>query len=142
MEKAKKGNKVKIHYNGFLEDGTIFESTIAKEPFEFTLGDGSVIPGVENAIMGMNEGDTTTIKIPPEDAYGHYNKNAWIVIEKTEIPPDIEPEIGMLLNARTMEGKVKLVTVTHISEKTVTLDGNHPLAGKKLTFEIHLEKIY
>lgn len=141
MAKAKKGDMVRIHYNGFLEDGSIFESTIAKEPFEFTLGEGRVISGVENAILGMNEGETKTVTLPPEEAYGDYDKNVRTDIEKARIPPDIEPEIGMMLNAQTINGEVKIVTVTNISEKTVTLDANHPLAGKKITFEIHLERI-
>ena len=142
MAKAKKGDTVQIHYNGFLEDGSIFESTIAKEPFEFTLGEGSVISGVEAAISGMREGDTKTVFVPPENAYGYYDKNAQIVVEKSKIPPEIEPEVGIKLKVQTAGGEVKVVTVHSISHKTVTLDGNHPLAGKNIIFEIHLEKIF
>jgi peptidylprolyl isomerase len=141
MAKAKKGDTVRIHFNGFLEDGSIFESSIAREPFEFTLGSGSVISGVEDAVCGMSEGETKTVTVAPENAYGYYDKKAVTVVEKTQIPPDVKPEIGMMLKARTAEGNVTLVTVKDLNEDTVTLDSNHPLAGKVLSFEIHLLEI-
>ena len=107
-----------------------------------TLGEGSVISGVEDAISGMREGETKTVFVPPENAYGYYDKNAQIVVEKSKIPPEIEPEVGIKLKVQTAGGEVKVVTVHSISHKTVTLDGNHPLAGKNIIFEIHLEKIF
>lgn len=141
MAKAEKGDRVRIHYNGFLEDGSIFESTIAEDLFEFVLGEGRVMSGVEHAVFGMSEGETKTVTVPPEKAYGHYDNSAWTTVEKTKIPSGIEPEIGMMLSVQTKQGEIKKVMVTDISEKTVTLDSNHPLVGKKLIFEIHLEMV-
>lgn len=141
MNRAKTGDKVLVHYNGFFEDGKIFDSTIAGDPLKFTLGHGLMIPGFENAVTGMSEGETKTVTISPEDAFGQYNKKAAAVVEKSRLPDGVEPEIGMKLHARTPEGIVKLVTVTEVNDETITLDGNGPLAGKELTFEIHLLKI-
>lgn len=141
MAQAKVGDKVRIHYEGSLEDGTVFDSTLEKEPFEFTLGQERIIPGFENAITGMNEGETKTVLISPEDAYGQYREELVAIIEKSQIPPNIDPRIGMMLQARSQEGAITNLTITEITENTVTLDGNHPLAGKSLNFEIELLEI-
>ena len=141
MAQAKPGDTVKVHYNGSLEDGTIFDSSLGKEPLTFTLGQGMVIPGFENAVLGMNEGETKTVTIPPEEAYGPYDEDLVVTIERAQIPPHIAPEIGMVLQVTSQDGRVSNVTVTEMTEKTVTLDGNSPLAGKNLTFEIKLESI-
>ncbi len=141
MAQAKMGDKVKVHYTGYLKDGTVFESSPKEEPFVFTIGRGEVIPGFENAVIGMNEEDIKSVTIPPEDAYGHYKKDNVATVDKSKIPSNIDPKLGMQLQVRTPEGIITNVTVTEITENSVILDGNHPLAGKKLTFEIKLLEI-
>lgn len=141
MAQAKAGDKVRVHYSGSLEDGTIFDSSLEKEPLEFTLGREMVIPGFENAVVEMNEGDTKTVTIPPEDAYGHRREELVVDIEKSRIPPSIDPQLGMVLQVSSHDGTIAVVTVTDITEDTVTLDGNHPLAGEELIFEIKLLEI-
>lgn len=141
MAQAKVGDRVRVHYSGFLEDGTMFDSSLEKEPFEFTLGEEMVIPGFENAVIGMKVGDTKKVSVPPEEAYGNYSEDLVVVIDRAQIPDHIDPELGMMLQVRSQEGTTTNVTITDISEDTVTLDGNHPLAGKELTFEIELLEI-
>lgn len=141
MAQAKIGDQVKIHYSEFLKDGTFLDSSLEKEPLEFTLGQQMVISGVENAIIGMYEGDTKSISIPPEDAYGLYNKDRILVIRRGQIPDHINPQLGMILQIRSQEGAISNFIIKHISDNTITLDGNHPLAGKELTFELKLIEI-
>ncbi len=141
MAQAKVGDKVKVHYSGFLEDGTVFDSSLQSDPFEFTLGEGMVIPGFENAVIGMETGETKTINIPSDEAYGPHRKELVATIERTQIPENISPEVGMSLQVRTPDGSFTNVLITEVSEGTVTLDANHPLAGKDLIFEIKLVEI-
>ncbi len=141
MEKAKRGNKVKVHYSGYLKDGTVFDCSPEKKPFEFTIGKGMVIQEFENAVIGMEQGDTKTITIPPENAYGDYEDDLIIVMKRSQIPSHIDPQIGTILKVRSKKGKNSNVTITDITEETITLDGNHPLAGKELNFEIKLLEI-
>ena len=141
MAQAKIGDQVKIHYSEFLKDGTFLDSSLEKEPLEFTLGQQMVISGVENAIIGMDEGDTKSISIPPEEAYGLYNKDRILVIKKAQIPDHINPQLGMILQIRSQEGAVSNFIIKNITDHTITLDGNHPLAGKELTFELKLIEI-
>ncbi len=141
MTKAKRGDTVRVHYSGFLEDGTIFDSSLEREPFEFTLGQGMVIPGFENAVEGMDEGETKTVNISMEEAYGPYREELVFKVERSQVPPEIEPVVGMKLQVRMPEGMVADVTVTDLSESSITLDANHPLAGKDLIFEIKLMEI-
>ncbi|HEC91867.1 MAG TPA: peptidylprolyl isomerase [Candidatus Atribacteria bacterium] len=141
MAQAKIGDKVKVHYSGSLKDGTVFDSSLEKEPFEFTLGEDMVIPGFENAIIGMNEGETKTVSIPPEEAYGDYREELVVTVDRSQIPSDIEPRLGMVLQVRSREGTIANVIIRDITENSITLDGNHPLAGKELTFEIKLLEV-
>lgn len=141
MVQVKHGDTVTIHYTGYLKDGSEFESTNGKEPLTFTIGRGEVIPGFEKGVIGMHEGDVKSILIPPEDAYGDSNKNARVSMERSKIPSEIKPEIGMKLQARARNGTIKLVTVTDITDDKITVDVNHPLAGQELTFEVKLLKI-
>ncbi len=141
MPSAKSGDTVKVHYKGTLADGTEFDSSLDREPFVFTLGENMVIPGFENAIIGMEVGETKSVTIPSNDAYGPYRQDLVVEIEKGLIPPNINPELGMVLQLQSEEGEITNVTVTEISDNTVTLDGNHPLAGQDLTFEIQLLEI-
>jgi peptidylprolyl isomerase len=138
MALAKAGDTVRIHYKGTLEDGTVFDSSRGRDPFEFVLGAGMVIPGFDNAITGMEEGSTQTVAIEPEDAYGPYQDDHVIEVNKDQIPADITPEIGMGLQLHSNDGRKFNVVISEIADDTVKLDGNHPLAGKTLTFEIEL----
>ena len=141
MAQAKIGDQVKIHYSESLKDGSFLDSSLEKEPLEFTLGDKMVIAGVEKAIIGMCEGDLKTVTVPPEEAYGIYQKDRILVIKRTQIPDHIDPQLGMILQIRSQEGTVSNFIIKNIRENTITLDGNHPLAGKELTFELKLIEI-
>lgn len=138
MTTASKGNDVKIHYTGTLEDGTVFDSSREREPLEFTLGEGQLISGFENAVEGMEEGETKTVNLPPEEAYGQPRDELVAVFDKTDFPEHINPEEGMMLQLKAQNDQPMSVRVTDISDDKVTLDGNHPLAGKPLTFEIEV----
>ncbi len=141
MSQAQTGDKVKVHYQGSLEDGTVFDSSRERDPLEFTIGQGSIISGFENAINGMSEGETKKISITSEDAYGSYNNDLIVTVNKSQIPDHIDPEIGMILKVGLHSGSVQNFTIHDMADDTVTIDGNHPLAGKDLTFEIELVEI-
>jgi peptidylprolyl isomerase len=141
VSKAKNGDKVKVHYTGKFEDGEVFDSSLEREPLEFTIGKGQVIPGFEQAVEGMSPGDTKTTDIPPEKAYGPRHEEMVTEVEKNRFPADMDPKVGQRLQLRQADGKTIRVTVTNVSESMVTLDANHPLAGKNLTFDIKLIEI-
>jgi peptidylprolyl isomerase len=141
MTKAKTGDKVKVHFTGNLEDGMVFGSTMEDEPFEFTIGEKNMLPGFENAVVGMHNGDTKTITIPPEDAYGPHKKELVSIMEKSGFPPEINIEVGKRLRVRTQDGNYRMVTVKDFTEDSIVLDENDPLAGKTLTFKIELVEI-
>ncbi len=141
MAQAKAGDVVRVHYKGYFDDGTVFDTSRNAEPFEFTLGNDMVIPGFENAIIGMEVGDVRTVKIPPEEGYGERREDLVIEVDRNQVPPDIQPEVGMMLQLQSGQGEAIPVMVTAVSETTITLDGNHPLAGKQLNFEIELVEI-
>ena len=141
MSKAKNGDKVKVHYTGKFKDGEVFDSSLEREPLEFTIGKGQVIPGFEQAVEGMSPGDTKTTDIPPEKAYGPRYEEMVTEVEKNRFPADMDPKVGQRLQLRQADGKIIRVTVTNVSESKVTLDANHPLAGKNLTFDIKLVEI-
>ncbi|GAB6887117.1 peptidylprolyl isomerase [Desulfothermus okinawensis JCM 13304] len=138
MEKAKQGDKVKVHYKGFLEDGTVFDSSFDHDPLEFTIGNGEIIPGFENAVVGMGVGETKVVDVAPEDGYGEYNEMAKLEVPRKNLPEHINPEIGMMLQLTTPQNTQVLVRVTDMDDTNVVLDANHPLAGKNLKFEIQL----
>jgi peptidylprolyl isomerase len=141
MAQAKVGDRVKVHYTGFLEDGSIFDSSLDGEPFELTLGEGMVIKGFEDAIVGMSEGESKTVSIPPEDAYGPYREDLVIVLDRAEVSLGFEPIVNMPLKLQSPDGKVFNVFVKSVTPETIELDANHPLAGKELIFEIKLIEI-
>lgn len=141
MAKAKISNKVKVHFEGCLEDGTIFGSTLNGEPFEFIIGDKNMLPGFENAVIGMQKGDTKTIMLPPEEAYGLRKKELVHTMDRSILPQEINLEIGRRLRVRIEDGSFAIVTIKHFTEDHVVLDGNDPLAGKTLTFKIELVEI-
>ncbi len=141
MSKAKEGDRVKVYFTGTLEDGTIFGQTHEDEPFEFNIGEKSVLPKFESAVVGMKEGENKTILIAPEDAYGPRDEERMFTVEKSEIPDHITPEIGKKIQVQTGSGEMAILTVLEVSEDKVTFDANDPLAGEELTFEIELLEI-
>jgi len=141
MSQASAGDTVKIHYTGTLEDGNQFDSSEGREPLEFQLGSGQVIPGFEQAVTGMAVGESKTVSIAPEDAYGPHNEQAVQDVPKSALPPDLEPVEGMMLQAQNQDQQPIQLTVVSVSEDSITVDANHPLAGKTLNFEISLVEI-
>ena len=141
MSEIKNGDTVKVHYTGKLADGSVFDSSRERDPLEFTLGKGQLIPGFEKAVEGMKKGDSTVINIPAKDAYGEWNKNLLMEIEKEKIPSDIDPQVGMQLESVQSDGRKVAVQINEIREKTIVLDANHPLAGKELIFDIEVVEI-
>jgi peptidylprolyl isomerase len=138
MAAVKDGNKVKVHYTGSLDDGTVFDSSVGGEPLEFTVGQGHVIAGFEDAIMGMKLDEKKTFTIPPEEAYGNHRSEKVFDIDLSSLPENFDAEVGQHLQIKQDNGKTLEVTITHVSADRITLDGNHPLAGKALTFEIQV----
>ena len=139
--KAKVGDTVQVNYTGKLADGSVFDSSIGKQPLEVVLGKGQVIPGFEKAILGMKVGDNKTVTISVNDAYGPSHKELIFEVPKENLPAGVAPQVGQQLRGTKADGTTMVATITKISDKTVTLDGNVPLAGKDLTFEIGLVKI-
>jgi peptidylprolyl isomerase len=135
---ANNGSMVKVHYTGTLGDGSVFDSSLEREPLAFKLGCGQVIPGFEEAVLSMNVGETKTVTIPADQAYGQRHEELVLVVEKEKLPPDLNPVLGDKLQMRQPQGVPVTVVVTEITEKTITLDANHALAGKDLTFELTL----
>jgi len=141
MGQAKSGDTVTVHYIGTLEDGTAFDSSEGGDPLEFAIGSGNVIPGFEQAVLGMNPGDSKTVTIPSDDAYGPYLEDRVLVVERQQIPADMPIDIGGQLQIQQEGGMVIPVIITDITDNEVTLDANHPLAGEDLTFKITLVSI-
>lgn len=138
MAQAKYGDVVKVHYTGKLDDGTVFDSSTDRDPLEFTIGNGEIIPGFEQAVIGMKPGETKTIKIPSDEAYGPHHEEMVLEIDRNEFPADLNLRAGLQLQMGQDDGRAIPVMVIDISESSVTLDANHPLAGKDLTFDIRL----
>jgi peptidylprolyl isomerase len=141
MREAKYGDTVKVHYTGKLEDGTVFDSSIDCDPLQFTIGEGQVIPGFEQAVVGMNLGESKTVTIPMDKAYGPYREEMVAVVERNKFPEHMQLEGGQQLQIRQDDGQIIFVLVIDVSESSVTLDANHPLAGEDLTFDIQLIEI-
>lgn len=141
MGQAKIGDTVKVHYTGKLNDGTIFDTSEGRDPLKFTIGEGHIIPGFEQAIIGMSINESKTIKIPSDNAYGPYRTEMVVVVQRNQLPSHIKPEIGLHLRIPGPDGQGFVVIITDMSDSTITLDGNHPLAGKDLTFDIQLIEI-
>ena len=142
MAQAKAGDKISVHYTGKLTDGTLFDSSTGREPLEFEIGSGMVIKGFDEGVTGMSVGDKKTVHIPAAEAYGDMNPEHMAVFNKAEIPSDIPYEVGMQLNMhQDGSGQVMQVTVVEVTDLTITLDANHPLAGKDLIFDLELISI-
>lgn len=140
MDQAKDGDIVKVHYTGKLEDGTVFDSSRERDPLEFTLGSGQVIPGFENGILGMSIGETKTVTIPPEEAYGTRHPGWPKSVKKEILPQGFRPTVGSFLQVQQQDGSVIRVIVANVGDDEVTLD-NHPLAGQSLLFDVELVAI-
>ena len=141
MAQAKQGDTVNVHYTGKLEDGTVFDSSVGRDPLQFTIGEGQLIPGFEKGVVGMNPGETKTVEIPADEAYGPHHNEMVMVVDKSQFPPDLNPEIGDQLQMRHESGQIVMVTVADVSDANITLDANHPLAGKHLIFDLELADI-
>jgi len=141
MSQAKAGDSVRIHYTGKLDDGTEFDSSVNSDPLEFKLGEGGIIPGFEKAVDGMAVGDTKSVKIDPEEAYGPRHEQLIQEVPKSALPDNIEPAVGMQLQSETPDGQAMLLVVTEVTDESITVDGNHPLAGQTLNFDIELVEI-
>jgi len=141
MAQAKTGDNVKVHYTGKLQEGEVFDSSQGKAPLEFRIGDGKVIAGFEQGVLGMEVGDKKQISISPEEGYGVRNEELVAVIEKTLLTTDIDTSVGQQLQVKQQDGTAIQLLVTAETEDNVTLDANHPLAGKTLLFDVELVEI-
>ena len=141
MTQAKSGDTVRIHYTGTLDDGTEFDSSAGREPLEFALGGGQVIPGFDAAVDGMSVGESKSVTIPSDQAYGERHEQLVQQVPRDALPDEIKPEVGMQLQSRSPEGQVMNLVITDVEDESITVDGNHPLAGQALTFAIDLVEI-
>jgi len=141
MAKAKSGDTVKVHYTGKLDDGTVFDSSVGDVPLELTISEGRIIPGFGQSLIGMSPGESKTTKIPADKAFGLYRDELVREVERSKFPADIEPQVGQQLVMTDTGGQKTMVTVTDVSESSVIIDTNHPLAGEELTFDIELIEI-
>jgi peptidylprolyl isomerase len=140
MAQAKSGDTVRVHYTGRLADGSVFDSSEGREPLEFVLGAQQVIPGFEEAVDGLSPGEERTVAIPADRAYGPRREEMVLTVGRDQFPDEIRPEVGQQLQM-SQDGQVAIVTITGVSDAEVTLDANHPLAGKDLTFDVQLVDI-
>lgn len=131
------GKTVRVHYEGTLDDGTPFDSSRGGDPLEYQVGSQQVIPGFENAVRDMEVGETKSFKIPCGEAFGEATQELVVTFGRQEIPQDISPEEGMMLKLHTSQGELP-VRITEVTEDSVTVDGNHPLAGEDLNFTVTL----
>ncbi|MBD2430512.1 MULTISPECIES: FKBP-type peptidyl-prolyl cis-trans isomerase [Fischerella] len=141
MGQAKLGDTVKVHYTGKLDDGTVFDTSVEREPLQFSIGEGLVIPGFEQAVVGMTPGESKRTNIPADEAYGPYRPELVMVVDKERIPTDVSVEVGQMLQISQSNGQAIPVVVTEVSDSQITLDANHPLAGQELIFDIQLVQI-
>lgn len=141
MTQAKQGDNVKIHYKGTLEDGTVFDSSEGRDPLGFELGSGQVIVGFDEAVTGMSVGESKNVTIPADKAYGQRNDQLVMEVPKEQVPKDITPEVNQQLQMGGQNGEIVVVTIVDVSDETITLDANPPLAGKDLIFDIELVEV-
>ena len=141
MSKVKNGDTVKIHYTGKLENGRVFEDSRERQPFNFKVGNGEVMPGIEKSVLGMETGDQKSVEISPEDAFGPRREDLVVEVRKSDLPDHISPTVGQKLQMKEAEGRLIDLVITDVDEKTITLDANHPLAGQTLFFDLELVEI-
>lgn len=138
---AQQGDEVTVEYTGKLDDGTVFDSSEDREPLTFTLGDERVIAGFEDAVIGLEPGESTTTTIPPEEAYGPRTDERVFTVGRDDLPEDVDPRVGDRLQLQDRSGQTFPATVAEVEEESVILDANHPLAGEELTFDIELVSV-
>lgn len=136
MKKIENGTHIAVHYTGTLEDGNVFDSSEGHDPLKFTVGKGSIIEGFDEAVLGKVNGDEISVKIAPDKAYGERDEKMVMEIDREDFNVDEQPEIGMQVGVRLQDGRGMMGTVVAITPKKITLDLNHPLAGKTLNFTI------
>ncbi|MBU2651290.1 MAG: peptidylprolyl isomerase [Bacteroidetes bacterium] len=136
MSKIKNQDHVKVHYTGTLDDGQVFDSSESREPLEFVVGEGMLIPGFENAVIGMELNETKTVKIPHDEAYGHRHEGLIQEVPNAMLPSGLNPELGMELMSKQDDGQEMVVRIVEVKPESIVIDANHPLAGEDLTFEI------
>jgi FKBP-type peptidyl-prolyl cis-trans isomerase 2 len=141
MSQVKENNKVKVHYTGKLSDGQVFDSSEGKEPIELTIGKGQLIPGFEKGLIDMKLNEKKTITVAKEEAYGEVIDNLKQEVKRSELPQDLIPEVGMGLVSKSSDGKETSLHVVELKEESIVLDGNHPLAGKDLIFDLEVVSI-
>ena len=141
MKKAKNGDKVKVHYTGRLDDGTIFDSSEGKDPLQFTIGEGLLMQAFEDGVIGLSEGESTKIQVSAHEAYGSRHDKLVAKIPFEALPEGLNPEVGMRLQMRTPEDETVLLRIIDVSENDITIDANHALAGEDLNFEVELVEI-
>lgn len=141
MPHPRPGDTVKVHYTGRIADGRVFDSSREREPLQVTVGEGRIIPGFERALTEMEPGDEKTVTIPAEQAYGPRREDLIVAVDRTDFPPHIDPAVGQQLQVKQEDGDVAIVRVAEVSERHVTLDANHPLAGEALTFDLELVEV-
>ncbi len=138
---TKIGDTVRVHYTGRLADGTVFSTTVGSHPLQFTVGSDTVISGFDKAVIGMKPGELKIVEIPAKEAYGSYNNELVQEINRQEVPSGLELKVGLRLRVRRENGRIATIKVVEMSESTVKLDANHPLAGKDLSLDIELIEI-
>lgn len=141
MSQAKTGDVVRVHYKGKLEDGTEFDSSEGRDPLEFQLGGGQIIPGLEKRVEGMETGEKSTVTVPADEAYGQRDEQQIQTVPRTAFPDDLDLKVGASLQATTQDGRQIPLTVVDIADSEVTVDANHPLAGRDLVFDLELVEI-
>jgi len=141
MSQVKTGDKVKVHYKGTLNDGSVFDSSEGRDPLEFEVGSGQVIPGFDEAVVGLTVGESKTVNIPSEEAYGPYQENMVLAIERDKFPEGLNLTVGEQLQVPSQGGQPVVVVIKDVTDNKVTLDANHPLAGEDLNFNIELVEI-
>jgi FKBP-type peptidyl-prolyl cis-trans isomerase 2 len=141
MSTAKTGDTVKVHYTGRLDDDTVFDTSRGKAPLELTIGEGNLIKSFENGLIGMAVGEKKNLVIPPEEAYGQNDEKLTTTVSRAHLPDSVQPAIGMQLQVKQKDGSIFIVWITGMDAETVTLDANHPLAGRTLNFDVELTDI-
>ncbi|MDY0291801.1 MAG: peptidylprolyl isomerase [Desulfuromonadaceae bacterium] len=141
MTQVKPGTQVKVHYTGTFDDGTEFDSSEGKPPLEFTCGENQVIPGFEEAVAGMSVGEKKSFRVEPDKGYGEYDEQQQVVVERSMLPEELELAEGVQLQVETQSGEPVIVQVTNVAEDKVTLDANHPFAGKVLNFVLEVVEV-
>lgn len=135
---AQKGDTVTVHYTGKLDDGEVFDSSRQRDPLEFEVGSGQVIPGFDRAVEGLEVGESTEVRLEPEEGYGQPRDDLLVDVERARFPTDSEPEVGQQVQVQVAPGENRVATITSIEAEAITLDLNHPLAGQALTFDVEL----